>query len=706
MNKKDKQLLDSMRAELEKSTVSAKVPLRLQKESIVSMIENTEHEKQDFSDKTGTKNDNIVILRRLAATAAMLAIIVVGALAMRSDNVKMTKVDTFYKNSASINQIKNAKSDSEVKNVIKEILNRNSSQTADSGNSAEQPSSAHSTQSSPAQTAPAVTAPQGSVSGYENLVAVKEDTGENAGIYGASYSFANSSVVSSENYQADIVKKDGNFLYIVAFATNQETGGMIEQIKIVKAVPAKEMKAVSAITLSEYSSAETVDNCIEIHVKDGKLIALISRTDSASEKTFTVAAYYDISKPEAPVKIREHIQEGVYVFSSLQENNLCLVTDKSVTSLSDTEQVIPSYTVDGKTYTLDAQKEIFMVNDPDASYIFITVTDISDFSRPVGRLAVLGSGKKIYCFPHAITFAREFMCVEANKDGIRENKTEICRFNLDGTSVIFAGSYMVDGALVGGLSLDEESVTLRAITAGTESSNIYVFGKDMEPVSANSISHAGRNAVGSKFIGNNGYIVVNGEKGEQTMIIDLSNPEKPEAAGKIATDGFSDSLYIISDALILGSKSEDVFVEKEIVDENGEVSLTEEKATLVSLTLFDVSDPNNPKTTATYTIDLNHTVLSSGGGRGVIVIPENNMFGIPVKIYNEETQRETSAYMMFDVSDKTFVNAGYFNHHETAVGSAATRSLYENGVLYTVSGEKVVAFSIDDRSILAESEIK
>lgn len=708
MNKKDKQLLDSLRTEFEKSADSAKVPLRLQKESIVSLIESKGNEKQDFSDKTGSKNDNIVILRRLAATAAMLAIIVVGALAMRSNSVKMTKVDTFYENSASINQIKNAKSDSEVENVIKEIINRNANKGNAENNPQQQTPSVLPTQNgNSVNPSPAVTEPQSPVSSYENLIAVKEDGISDAGIYGASYAFANSSVVSSaEDYQADIVKKDGDFLYIVTFATSQETGGMIEQIKIVKAVPAKEMKVVSTVTLSEYSSAETVDKCIEIYVKNGRLIALISRTDSASEKTSTIAVYYDISKPEAPVKIREHIQEGAYVFSSLQENNLCLVTDKSLTSLSDTEKVIPSYTVDGESYVLDVKKEIFMVNDPDASYIFITVTDISDFSRPVGRLAILGSGKKLYCFPYAITFAREFVCVEANEDGIYENKTEVCRFNLNGTSVVFAGSYMIDGSLVGGLSLDEENGTLRAITAGTETSNIYVFGEKMEPVSANSITHSGEKAIGSKFIGSNGYIVVKGENGEQTMIIDLSNPEKPSAAGKITTEGFSDSLHVISDSLILASKTEDVFVEKEIIDANGEITVAEEKKELVSFTLFDVSDPKNPKATATHTVGINHAVLSANDSRGITVIPEKNMFGIPVKIYDKENQKETSAYMMFDVSDKTFVNAGYFNHNETAVGSAATRSLYENGVLYTVSGEKIVAFSIDDRSIIAENEIK
>ncbi len=692
MNKKDKRLLESLKAELEKSAESAQIPLCLQKESIISILETDGSGKQDFSDKTGTKNENIIILRRLAATAAMLAIIVVGALAMRSNDVKMTKVDTFYENIGSINQIKNAKSDSEVENVIKEIIYYNSTNTAPPNNQTEQANP----NSTSAPTTPSATQAPGLYNSYQNLVAVKNDTIADSGI-----------LSTSEDYRADIVKKDGDFIYIVASATNQETGGMIEQIKIVKAVPAKEMKAVSSVNLSEYSSAETVDKCIEIHVKSGMLIAMISRTDSVSGKVSAVAAYYDVSNPEAPVKIREHIQEGTYIFSSLRENNLCLVTDKSIAALSETEQVIPSYSVDGKEYTLDAQKEIFMVNDPDLSYIFITVTDISDFNCPVGRFAILGSGKNLYCFPHAITFAREFVSVEANKDGDYENKTEISRFNFNGTAVIFAGSYMVDGALIGGLSLDEESGTLRAITAGKESSSIYVFGENMEPVSANNISHAGENAIGSRFMGSNGYIVVKGKNGEQTMIIDLSNPERPRAAGIIATEGFSDSLHIISDTLILSIRTQDAYIERESVNASGEVTTVKDKKTeRVSFILFDISDPSSPKPTDSYTVDINTTVLSSKDSRGMIVIPEKNMFGIPVKMYNEETQGETSSYMMFDVSNKTFTDAGLFNHNETVIGAAATRSIYDNGVLYTVSGEKVVAFSIADGSILAESEIE
>ena len=162
---------------------------------------------------------------------------------------------------------------------------------------------------------------------------------------------------------------------------------------------------------------------------------------------------------------------------------------------------------------------------------------------------------------------------------------------------------------------------------------------------------------------------------------------------------------MISDSLILGTDSEEVFIEKEIIDENGNVKTVEEESRLISFSLFDVSNPDNPSLLSTYTLDLNHTLLSAKNGKGIIVIPDKEMFGIPVKIFDSESQTETSAYMIFDVSDVNFDNIGYFSHSEAVTGSSASRSAYDNGVLYTVSGEKIVAFSIDDGSVIATKSI-
>lgn len=122
MKKSDKQTLDMLHGEFEKSVSSAKIPLRLQKESIVGMIENNEREIKDFSDKTGTKNGNTAVLRRLTAAAAMLAIVVACALFMRMGGVKVIKTDSFYKGYEGRNPVRNAQSYEEVEKAVLDIL--------------------------------------------------------------------------------------------------------------------------------------------------------------------------------------------------------------------------------------------------------------------------------------------------------------------------------------------------------------------------------------------------------------------------------------------------------------------------------------------------------------------------------------------------------------------------------------------------------
>ena len=93
MNKKDMQTLDMLRNELSKSTETAKVPLRLQKDSVVAMIKNGDSGQKDFSSKTGNKK-NIVVLRRVMAAAARIAVVIVAAISMNTGRVKVIK--TFH----------------------------------------------------------------------------------------------------------------------------------------------------------------------------------------------------------------------------------------------------------------------------------------------------------------------------------------------------------------------------------------------------------------------------------------------------------------------------------------------------------------------------------------------------------------------------------------------------------------------------------
>lgn len=671
MKKEDRQILDLLEKEFKAGAETANVPLRLQKESIVSMLQNEERKEKDFSDKTGTgHNKNIIILRRLTAVAAMLSIIVIGTLAMRMQGVKVVKTDSFYESYKSSDTVKNARSYSEVEQAVKEILSEKTPQAPAVNITAAQtnpPQSAGSTAA--AEKAPLL-------NGYESFVAAESAFGDSQPIYSAGYSFNNTSGVSEfSGLEADIVKNDGEFIYIVTTGKNSETGKTVEQIKIVKAVPAENMEIVSTVTLSEYSSSEKVNECLEIYLKGNTLIALINRNNSA-----TAALYYDISRPEAPAKIREHVQDGKYVSSGLHENKLYLVTDKAITS-SAGEGLIPSFSVNGTSENLGAEDIFIAVNDPDASYIFITVTDISNLSVPVAHLAILGSGKQLYCSANAVTAAREFVSVDADKSGVHRSLTEIYRFNLNGSALEFAGSYVVEGSLVGGLSIDGNGKYLRIASACTDSNNVYILDENMQFVSGLKKIFSGEKITSVKFIGDNVYFTADGK----TMSVDLSDPLKLGFAGLISTVGFSDSLYSVNDSTLLGISSE-----------SGKTKLS----------LFDVSNPNNPKILSEYTLDSSCKMLSTGDSRSVVIIADKNMFGIPVAVNNEESQSDASAYMLFKVDGGKIVHHKTFTHDNAYVGAAAVRSTCIGSTFYTVSGEKVAAFSVDTGNAVSSKALK
>lgn len=682
MKKADKQTLDMLREEFVKSSETAKVPLRLQKESVVTMLKNG-GESKDFSSKTGNKRNNIIVLRRITAAAAVIAVVIMAALYVNSGGVKVIKTDSFYKGYEAMEPVKNAKSYEDIEKAVREIL---SSKTAES-------------------TKPQTGKPDGDkttdavtkvvdrlIEGYSEYIAQANITEGTVGYEAEEHSLVGQGVVSNGDFKADIVKTDGKYLYIATTGVNEKTGATVEQIKIVKAAPAEEMQVVSTIVLSDGASASTVDECIEIYLKNNKLIALLNRYSyslggtAGYDKISTVAVYYDISDPSSPKNLREHEQEGRYVTSGLYENTLSLVTEKTIPDISEQENgVIPSYSINGSEIKLDAEDIFIAVNDPEASYLFITVTDISDLKAPVGRLAVLGSGKEIYCSAHTVAVARGFVSVEADKKGVRDALTEIYRFNISGSSVDFSGSYIVKGSLAGAISVDENSGYLRAATNLNDSVNFYILNEKMEFVSGLTGILNNKNIKSVKFIGNNAYFVAN-DKNEETVIIDISDPAKPALAGSISTEGFSQELYAVSSDALLG------------------IGVASDKE--IGISLFDVSDPKNPKTASVYKLEGEFALPSQADSRCILIDEEKKLFGIPVIKKNPTAGTEISAYILFDVSGGTIDPIGTYNHDTEYTGDAAVRGVCIGQNLYTVSGERVVAFSVENCTVISSQAIR
>lgn len=687
MKKTDKQTLDMLREELMKSSETAKVPLKLQKESVVTMLKNSDADEKDFSSKTGNKR-NIVVLRRITAAAAVIAVVIIAALYVNSGGVKVIKTDSFYKGYENIEPVKNAKSYEDIEKAVREILGNKSSdgKNQQSGDGDAQ----NSTDSVTKGTVDRL------IEGYSEYVAQANLAGESGEYTAEAVQGIAEGVVSYGDFKADIVKTDGKYLYIVTTGVDEKTGTTLEQIKIVKAVPAEEMQVVSTVVLSNGADSSAVDECIEIYLKNNRLIALLNRYSysmsgsAAFDSVSTVAVHYDISDPTAPKKLREHIQDGRYVTSGLYENSLSLVTEKSIPSISaqaelEASGVIPSYSVNGTKTKLNAEDVFIAVNDPEASYLFITVTDITDYQAPVGKLAVLGSGKEIYCSAHTVAVARGFVSVDADKNGEHSSLTEIYRFNIKGSAIAFSGSYIVKGSLAGGISVDESSGYLRAATAVAGSNSFYVLNEKMEFVSGLTGILPGEKIKSVKFIGSNAYFVA-GNDNEKTVIIDISDSSKPAAAGSISTNGFSQELYAVSDTALLGIGT---------ASDNS-----------ISISLFDVSDPENPKTASVYTLEGEFSLPSEADSRCVMLDTDKKIFGLPIVNRNPSAGTEISAYILFDVSEGVISPIGTYNHDTSYTGDAAVRGICIDSTLYTVSGERVVAFSIEECTVISSQGIR
>lgn len=680
---KDRQIEEMIRAGLKKT----EVPEELRKEKIIGMLK----EQKDFSCETGNvirmdaERDNasknrtsVVALNRIATVAAAFVIVIACVVfATMNSGVRIIRTEPGFENYNSENLIIGISSYDEIENAVRNVLGKaeNVTSVTNAPSGADNPSSG-------------ITQPQSGAVGVTGAYVL-----DNSAILDAAVSVYNAGGDIIENItglEADIVKNNGEYIFVVTTGVDTATGNKVETVKVIRALPADEMTVASTVILSDTSDAKNIDECIEIYLKDNRLVAIMSRNayvmedKAAYEKDSTVALYYDITNPDSPVKIREHIQDGKYLTSGISENgSLYLVTDKSV-SASEKDS-IPSCSVNGVQIKPETEDILMAVNEPEAAFTFITVTDISDFSKAVDSLAFFGSNSgRLYVSGGSVLLSRGFVSVEADKKGVRKNLTEIYRFDIGDSSVSFAGSYAVSGSLSGTPSVDEKSGLLMAVATDSESTSLYVLDKNMKFVSGLEGIFAGEKIKDVKFYGEKCY-VISDSKAETTIIIDLTDPEKPEKIATVSKGGLAGKVFGTGDEVLIhiGENAKDI-----------------------SISLLDLSDPLNPGSVDLYNLSGFSGRLSELDTKSIMLMPDKEILGIPVMRTDSATKSTVSSYALFGFSDGAIRPLGFFNHGSEKEDGTAVRGTCIGDIFYSISGNSVVAFSISGEERLSSVELK
>jgi len=565
---------------------------------------------------------------------------------------------------------------------------------------------------------------------------------------GSDYSKTNIQVEGVD--EADIVKTDGEYIYIVS-------GG---NITIVKAYPPEEAKVLSKISLTggitgifingdklavfetEYgiyplyevwdspSSSEEVNeptaddepSSVPEPINGSTPVAPVEEPprdpDSKFEPTIiyepptTSIKVYDISDRGNPVLKRDFSVDGNY-FSSRMIGDYVYVVATQWAVFIETDVFLPRVHSDNETEVIPAD-DIYYYNFSDTSYSFTSIVALNiqnDAQAPTHETILLGGTSAIYVSQNNIYLT--FPDYTWQED--ETMKTTIQRIKIDKQAITFAASGEVPGYVLNQFSMDEHNGYFRIATTTNNfgwrtfaeepvsKNNVYVLDMNLNIVGKLEDLAPGEQIYSARFMGDRCYLVTF-RNIDPLFVIDLTAPTAPKVLGQLKVTGYSGYLHPYDENHIIGIGKETVYEAKE------DFSWYQG----VKISLFDVSDVSNPVELAKYEIgDRGTDSPVLWDHKALLFDKEKNLLVIPVLVAEmDPTQYEgevpswahgeyvwQGAYV-FDISLDGLQLRGRISHMDDNddlvksgyyFGSSylVKRSLYIDNVLYTISSMKV-----------------
>lgn len=220
----------------------------------------------------------------------------------------------------------------------------------------------------------------------------------------------------------------------------------------------------------------------------------------------------------------------------------------------------------------------------------------------------------------------------------------------------------VPGRLLNQFSMDEYEGNLRVATTVGNSNDLYVLDSQLRTIGSVKGFGETERIYAVRFIGEKGYIVTFRQT-DPFFVVDLSDPKNPKIAGELKIPGFSSYLHPLGENMILG------------------VGMEESK---VKLSLFDVSDPENPVEIDRYLLAESYSEVI-GNHRAFLADEKHQIFFIPAR----------NGYIFSYTDGLKLIKA---------TGSGF-RALFIDDFLYVV-GSKIVVFDERNWEKVAELELQ
>ncbi|MGF3522275.1 MAG: beta-propeller domain-containing protein [Candidatus Bathyarchaeia archaeon] len=540
---------------------------------------------------------------------------------------------------------------------------------------------------------------------------------------GAAKDFSTTNIQVAGVDEADSVKTDGAYLYVIANNSVYilDAGVTDPQTAKVLAKLNENNAYLSGIYLSQ----------------DGKKLAVIgsSYQEYISEKreglivppwgaSTTFLRVYDVSNKNRPALTRNFTITGNYVNSRMIGDYVYLIVNENV-QVNNGEVNLPVVFSDSSVSNVEPSK-IFYSLAPDSYSTYTTIVSLNmldDSKTPKETSIMMGYSSTIYVSTENIYLTYQ------NWNGETQDTT-IYRLKVNQDSLTFEAKGVVPGYPINQYAMDEYNGYFRiAVTTwfqdnattsdgavfkvSRQLNSLYVLNMNLNIVGRLERFKMDESIYAARFIGNKCYVVTF-KQVDPFFVIDLSSPAAPKVAGELKIPGYSSYLHPY--------------------DENHIIGVGKENSTL-KLSLFDVTNVNSPTEIAKYVVD------SAYSDSPVIYDPHAFLFDsqkqllvIPVSINDAPTvfireplstgdssvRAPESNYWQGAYVFNVNINSGFaLRGNVTHIDNTAqqqenywmssncwiNRALYIDNTLYTLSNCRVQLNNLNNLALLAKIEL-
>jgi len=462
----------------------------------------------------------------------------------------------------------------------------------------------------------------------------------------SSESFSTTNVQVAGVDEADTVKTDGQYIYTVS--TTQNTGYYFggynpetsNAVYIINADP-QNPQVVSKIPLGN----DTEPAGLFLSPDGTKLVVLASKyqtyayplvlgavpiPNSGSIGMPMIPAYqadvytyinvYDVSNKADPVLTRNFTVSGSYFDSRMIGNYVYAVVSQPAMDYNNTVTLPAIYNGDNECDI--SPTSVYYADMVQPSYYtftsFFGINISNDTQQPSNMTVMMGGASTMY-----VSQNNMYVTYPTWTDG--GQYTSIYRVSINGTQLTFEAQGNVPGYTINQYSMDEYNGYFRVATnwwqSNTEINNVYVLNSNLSIVGKLEGLAQNENLYAVRFMGDRGYLVTFHQT-DPFFVIDLSNPEAPKVAGELTIPGYSSYLQPYDANHVIG------------LGEETNISSGVESNTL-KLSLFDVTDINNPTEIATYNVEGNYTTSTAlNDPKAFLFDLQKQLLVIPVSINN------------------------------------------------------------------------